>query len=62
MHVPTLLAMFLLGLMVGRRDLARRVADHARLLRRVRAWCLGLGLPLALLMAAGITQLPCSAP
>lgn len=58
MQGPTILAMFLLGLLVARRDLARRVADHQVLLRRVRAWCLGLGLPLALLMAVGITQLP----
>ena len=55
---PTVLAMFLLGFVVGRRDLARRVADHQVLLRRVCAWGLGIGLPLALLVGVGVSRLP----
>ena len=54
---PTVLAMFLLGLVVGRRDLARGT-DHQALLRRVCRWSFGIGLPVALLAAAGVSQLP----
>ena len=55
---PTVLAMLMLGLAAGRRDLVHPTADHLILLRRVRTWGLGVGLPLALLAAAGTSQLP----
>ena len=58
MQGPTILAMFLLGVIVGRRDPARRAAEQQMLLRRVGAWGLGTGLPVALLVAAGLSQLP----
>ena len=55
---PTVLAMFVLGLAAGRRDLARHAVDHRALLRRVRTWGLVIGLPLAALFAAGMSLLP----
>ena len=55
---PTVLAMFVLGLAAGRRDLARHAVDHRALLRRVRTWGLAIGLPLAALLAAGMSLLP----
>ena len=55
---PTVLAMFVLGLAAGRRDLARHAVDHRALLRRVRTWGLVIGLPLAVLFAAGMSLLP----
>ena len=55
---PTVLAMFGLGLAAGRSRLFRPGADHQALLRRVRTWCLLIGLPLAVLCAAGVSRLP----
>ena len=55
---PTVLAMFVLGLAAGRRDLAPYAVDHRALLRRVRTWGLVIGLPLAALLAAGMSLLP----
>ena len=55
---PTVLAMFVLGLAAGRRDLGQHAVDHRALLRRVRTWGLVIGLPLAALLAAGISLLP----
>lgn len=57
-RVPTVLAMFLLGLAAARTGVATRPAEHLPLLRRVRFWCLGLGLPLAGLVAAGFLFFP----
>jgi uncharacterized protein len=51
-RVPTVLAMFLLGLWAGRREVLARPEDHLPLLRRVRAWGLGLGLPLSAAVTA----------
>lgn len=45
------LAMFLLGLWVGRSGLLRDVAAHAPLLRRIRAWGFAIGLPAAAVQA-----------
>ena len=47
-RIPTVLAMFLLGLYVGRRDILRHVDDHERLLRGVRTWGLLIGLTISL--------------
>lgn len=49
--LPSVLAMFLLGLFAGRRGIAQSIPAHRPFLRRVRAWGLGLGLPLNLIYA-----------
>jgi uncharacterized protein len=54
---PPTFAMFLLGLYAGQRGVLDRVDEHLSLLRRVRLWGLGLGLPLNLLVVAAATQL-----
>ena len=55
---PTVLAMFVLGLAAGRRHLTPDTEDHRALLRRVRTWGLVVGLPVAVLSAAGASLLP----
>lgn len=56
-RVPSVLAMFLLGFYVGKRNLLRDVGAHLPLLRRVRAWGLGVGLPASLLVTLAYSQL-----
>jgi uncharacterized protein len=51
-RVCKVLAMFLLGLWVGRHQLFRHPEAHKPLLRRVATWGLALGLPTGLLNAA----------
>ena len=64
-RLPKVLGMFLLGLWVGQRGVARDLDVHAGLLRLVAAWGFGLGLPLnvaaAWLVAGGVPYLPGSA-
>ena len=55
---PTVLALFLLGLAAGRRGLAPHAADDRALLRRLRTRGLVIGLPVAVLSAAGANLLP----
>ncbi len=55
---PTVLAMFVLGLAAGRRHLTLGTEDHRALLRRVLAWGLAIGLPVAALSATGAALLP----
>lgn len=55
---PAVLAMFVLGLAAGRRRLTPDTAEHRALLRRVLAWGLVIGLPVAVLSAAGASLLP----
>jgi uncharacterized protein len=57
-RVPTVLAMFLIGLYAGRIGVLRDVDGHLPLLRRIRAWCLGLGLAISLLVTIGYFGLP----
>lgn len=57
-RVPSVLAMFLLGLYVGKRRVLERLDDHLVLVRRVRAWGLGLGLSVSLLVTLGNATLP----
>ena len=54
-RVPTVLAMFLLGLYVGKEGVLSDVGGHLTLLRRVRAWGLGLGLLASTLVTVGFT-------
>jgi uncharacterized protein len=49
--LPSVLAMFLVGLWVGQRGIAQDIPGHLPFIRRVAAWGLGLGLPLNLLYA-----------
>lgn len=57
-RTPTILAMFLLGLWVGRAGVVRNPEDHLPLLRRVRrlGWSVGLGA--GVLVVLGVTFLP----
>ena len=57
-RVPSVLAMFLLGLYVGRTGILQGVGENIPLLRRVQFWGLSLGLLAALLVTAGYTHLP----
>ena len=57
-RVPTVLAMFVLGLYVGRSGILERPAEHGPLLRRVRFWGLAVGLPLSLAVTIGYALLP----
>jgi uncharacterized protein len=55
--LPTVLAMFLLGLYTGKRGILHNVAEHLTLLRRVRFWGLVLGLVLSGAIVFAQTQL-----
>src|SRR5262249_6010721 len=57
-RVPTVLAMFLLGFYAGKEGVLRDVEGHLTLLRRIRAWGLGLGLVASGLVTLGHTALP----
>ena len=57
-RVPTVLAMFLLGLYVGKAGVLQNIDASLPLLKRVRFWGLGLGLPMSVLVTAGYVQLP----
>jgi uncharacterized protein len=57
-RVPTVLAMFLLGLYLGKEGILNDVPGHRDLLRAVRFWGLGLGLPASLLVTLGYALLP----
>jgi uncharacterized protein len=51
-RIPTVLALFLLGLGAGRRGVFARPQDHLALLRGVRRWGFGLGVVLSGLVTA----------
>ena len=57
-RAPTVLAMFLLGFAIGRHGILRAVDAQLPLLRRARAWGLGVGLVASLLVTLAYTQLP----
>lgn len=46
LRLPAVLALFVLGLWIGRQGIAGNLGGHATLLRRTSIWGLGLGLPL----------------
>lgn len=52
LQAPCALAMFLFGLIAGRRQVLARLDRYQPLLRRVRRYGLGIGLPAALIFAA----------
>jgi uncharacterized protein len=57
-RAPAVLAMFLVGFMVGRHGILRDVERHLPLLRRGRAWGLAAGLVASLLVTVAYTLLP----
>jgi len=58
LFLPTLLGIFLVGLLVGRKRVFEDVEGHRSAFRRVRTWGLGLGLA----MSAGLVLLQISVP
>lgn len=56
-RVPSVLAMFLLGLYVGKRGVLARIDEHLPLLRRVRFWGLSLGLLVSVLVVMAQARL-----
>jgi uncharacterized protein len=57
-RVPTVLAMFMIGLYCGKTGILTSLGDHAPLLRRVRRIGLGVGLIVALLVGAASLLAP----
>ena len=57
-RVPSVLAMFLLGLYVGKVGILQNIGESTLLLRRVRFWGLSVGILAALLVTVGYTRLP----
>jgi uncharacterized protein len=58
LQAPCALAMFLYGMIAGRRQILARVDHYQPLLRTVRRWGLAIGLPAAALFAAVQTWAP----
>ena len=57
-RIPTVLAMFLLGLYLGRSNFIRELPEKIEILKRVRLWGLTFGFVLMLLIVAGTKFLP----
>jgi uncharacterized protein len=57
-RIPTVLAMFLIGLYLGRSNFIRRLPQNMATLRKVRFWGLTVGLSLMFLIVAGTKFLP----
>lgn len=57
-RIPTVLAMFLLGLSAGRSGVLRDVEANTGLLQKIAGWGLGLGLPVSVLVTVGYFLLP----
>ena len=57
-RLPTVLAMYLLGFYVGKRNILRDVAAHRSLLRRVRNWGLSIGLLISGFVAFAVNAFP----
>ena len=57
-RIPTVLAMFLIGLYLGRSNFIRQLPEKIELLTRVRLWGLTVGFALMLLIVAGTKFLP----
>jgi len=57
-RIPTVLAMFLIGLNLGRSNFIRTLPEKVELLKKVRFWGLTIGLTLMLLIVAATKFLP----
>ena len=57
-RVPTILAMFLLGIWAGRKNILQNVGENTELLRRVRIWGMLVGLSVSLLIIILYAVLP----
>ena len=57
-RIPTVLAMFLIGLYLGRSNFIRTLPEKVELLKKVRFWGLTIGLTLMLLIVAATKFLP----
>lgn len=57
-RIPTVLAMFLIGLYLGRSNFIRLLPEKTETLKKFRFWGLGLGFSLMLLIVAGTKFLP----
>jgi uncharacterized protein len=57
-RIPTVLAMFLLGLYLGRSNFYREIESHINLIRRVRKYGLGIGMTLMGLILMATKFLP----
>ena len=57
-RIPTVLAMFLIGLYLGRSGFIRQLPDEVETLRKVRFWGLSIGFTLMALIVAGTKFLP----
>ena len=57
-RIPTVLAMFLIGLYLGRSNFIRTLPEKVELLKKVRFWGLTIGLTLMMLIVAATKFLP----
>lgn len=57
-RAPAVLAMFLLGFVIGREGILREPERHLGLLRRARTWGLGVGLAASILVTLAYSLLP----
>ena len=57
-RIPTVLAMFLIGLYLGRSNFIRELPEKMEILRKVRFWGLAIGFALMLLIVLGTKFLP----
>ena len=57
-RIPTVLAMFLIGLYLGRSGFIRRLPDEIETLKKVRRWGLLIGFTLMVIIVAGTKLLP----
>jgi uncharacterized protein len=57
-RIPTVLAMFLIGLYLGRSNFIRQLPEKIEILKRVRFWGLTIGFSLMFLIVAGTKFLP----
>lgn len=57
-RIPTVLAMFLIGLYLGRSNFIRQLPEKIEILKRVRFWGLIVGFALMVLIVAGTKFLP----
>jgi len=57
-RIPTVLAMFLIGLYLGRSNFIRQLPEKIEILKRVRFWGLTVGFSLMFLIVAGTKFLP----